>query len=419
MNSEQRRVVITGLGAVTPLGSDVSTTWRRLVAGESGVRRIEAFDPGRVQSQMAGEVVDFDASGVLDRKEMRRNDRCTQFTLVATREAMTQAGLPEKLAPEMRESTGVLIGSGLGGTRSFMDQVELWATRGPERLSPFFIPMVIANMAAGQVAISTGAQGPNYAAVSACASSGHAIGEAFETIRRGDAEMMITGGSEAPIHEATVGGFAAMRALSTRNDDPAGASRPFDQGRDGFVCAEGAAVVILEELGQAERRGATILAELCGYGATADASHITLPAPGGSGALRASRRALEKARIDPSEVDVVSAHATSTAEGDVAELQAIRSLLGERAPKVSITATKSSIGHSLGAAGAIAAVVTVRTLLEGCVPPTLNLTDPDAQVGDLDCTPRSAVRRDARVAIINAFGFGGQNTCLVMRRWDA
>jgi 3-oxoacyl-[acyl-carrier-protein] synthase II len=350
---------------------------------------------------------------------MRRNDRCTQFTLVATREAMTQAGLPEKLAPEMRESTGVLIGSGLGGTRSFMDQVELWATRGPERLSPFFIPMVIANMAAGQVAISTGAQGPNYAAVSACASSGHAIGEAFETIRRGDAEMMITGGSEAPIHEATVGGFAAMRALSTRNDDPAGASRPFDQGRDGFVCAEGAAVVILEELGQAERRGATILAELCGYGATADASHITLPAPGGSGALRASRRALEKARIDPSEVDVVSAHATSTAEGDVAELQAIRSLLGERAPKVSITATKSSIGHSLGAAGAIAAVVTVRTLLEGCVPPTLNLTDPDAQVGDLDCTPLSAVRRDARVAIINAFGFGGQNTCLVMRRWDA
>ncbi len=419
MTSEQRRVVITGLGAVTPLGSDVPTTWRRLVAGESGVRRIEAFDPGRVQSQMAGEVVDFDASGVLDRKEMRRNDRCTQFTLVATREAMTQAGLPAKLAPEMRESTGVLIGSGLGGTRSFMDQVELWATRGPERLSPFFIPMVIANMAAGQVAISTGAQGPNYAAVSACASSGHAIGEAFETIRRGDAEMMITGGSEAPIHEATVGGFAAMRALSTRNDDPAGASRPFDQGRDGFVCAEGAAVVILEELGQAERRGATILAELCGYGATADASHITLPAPGGSGALRASRRALEKARIDPSEVDVVSAHATSTAEGDVAELQAIRSLLGERAPEVSITATKSSIGHSLGAAGAIAAVVTVRTLLEGCVPPTLNLTDPDAQVGDLDCTPLSAVRRDARVAIINAFGFGGQNTCLVLRRWDA
>ncbi|CAN5780359.1 beta-ketoacyl-ACP synthase II [soil metagenome] len=419
MSSEQRRVVITGLGAVTPLGSDVPTTWRRLVAGESGVRRIEVFDPSRVPSQMAGEVPDFDPSGVLDRKEVRRNDRYTQFTLVATREAMNQAGLPEQLAAEMRESTGVLIGSGLGGTRSFMDQVELWATRGPERLSPFFIPMVIANMASGQVAISTGAQGPNFAAVSACASSGHAIGEAFEIIRRGDAEMMITGGSEAPIHEATVGGFAAMRALSTRNDDPAGASRPFDKGRDGFVCAEGAAVVILEELGQAERRGATILAELCGYGATADAGHITLPAPGGSGALRASRRALEKARIDPSEVDVVNAHATSTAEGDVAELQAIRSLLGEHAPKVSITATKSAIGHSLGAAGAIAAVVTVKTLLESCVPPTLNLTHPDPQVGDLDCTPLSARRREARVAIINAFGFGGQNTCLVLRRWDA
>jgi 3-oxoacyl-[acyl-carrier-protein] synthase II len=418
MTSETRRVVITGLGAVTPLGQGMAATWQRLVSGESGVRTITLFDPARVPSRIAGEVPDFDPSGVIDRKEVRRNDRYTQFALVAAREALADAGLPERFEGAEAEDVGVLIGSGLGGTATFMDQVSLWATRGPERLSPFFIPMVIANMASGQVAISTGAQGPNFATVSACASAGHGLGEAFEIIRRGDARMMLAGGSEASVHETTVGGFAAMRALSTRNDDPAGASRPFDQGRDGFVCAEGGAVVVLEELGHAEARGARILAELCGYGATADANHITLPAPGGAGAYRAARRALEKARIHPSEVDVVSAHATSTPEGDGAELQAMRRLLGDRAPQVSITATKSSIGHTLGAAGAIATAVTVRTLMEGCVPPTLNLTDPDPVIGDLDCTPLRARQRDARVAIVNAFGFGGQNACLVLRRWD-
>lgn len=419
MSDERRRVVITGTGAVTPLGTDVATTWAKLVAGESGIRRTQAFDPSRVNSRIAGEVPGFDASGVLDRKELRRNDRFTQFALVATREAMNEAGLPERLEGELANSTGVLIGSGLGGIPTLMEQVAIWATRGPERLSPFFIPMVIANMASGQVAIGTGALGPNYAAVSACASAGHALGEAYEMIVRGDADVMLAGGSEAPVHEATVGGFGAMRALSTRNDDPPGASRPFDKGRDGFVCAEGAATLILEELSHAERRGARVLAELCGYAATADANHITLPAPGGAGALRASRRALEKARIDPSEVDVINAHATSTAEGDAAELVAIRTLLGEAAPNVSITATKGSIGHTLGAAGAIAAAVTVRTLIEGCVPPTLNLTHPDPQVADLDCTPLKARRRPARVALVNAFGFGGQNTSLVVRRWDA
>jgi len=419
MTDEPRRVVITGLGAVTPLGTDVASTWSRLVAGGSGIRPTQAFDPSRVASRIAGEVPGFDASHVLDRKELRRNDRFTQFALVASREAMLDAGLPERLEGDEADATGVLIGSGLGGIPTLMEQVAIWATRGPERLSPFFIPMVIANMASGQVAISTGARGPNFAAVSACASAGHAIGEAFEAILRGDAEMMLAGGSETPVHETTVGGFSAMRALSTRNDDPAGSSRPFDAGRDGFVCAEGAATLILEELGHAERRGARVLAELCGYAATADAHHITLPAPGGRGALRASRRALEKARIDTSEVDVVSAHATSTPEGDAAELQAIAALLGEHASRASITATKSSIGHTLGAAGAIAAVVTVRTLIEGCVPPTLNLTDPDPAVGDLDCTPLTARPRDARVALVNAFGFGGQNACLVIRRWDA
>ncbi|MEO7118790.1 MAG: beta-ketoacyl-ACP synthase II [Candidatus Limnocylindrales bacterium] len=416
--ARRRRVVITGLGAVTPLGADVARTWSRLVAGESGIRTIQSFDPSRLDSRMAGEVPDFDASHVFDRKELRRNDRYTQFALVAAREAMADAGLPDRFEGEEALSTGILIGSGLGGTASLMDQVSIWVERGPDRLSPFFIPMTIANMASGQVSISTGAMGPNFAAVSACASAGHAIGEASEIILRGDAEMMLAGGSEATVHEAVMGGFAAMRALSTRNDDPAGASRPFDRGRDGFICAEGAGVVVLEELAHAQARGATILAELCGYAATADANHITSPAPGGAGALRAARRALVKAGIDASEIDVVNAHATSTPDGDGAELQAIRALLGDRAAQVSITATKGAIGHTLGAAGGITTVVAVREILDGCVPPTLNLVDPDPEVRELDCTPLTARRRDVRVALVNAFGFGGQNSCLVLRRWD-
>jgi 3-oxoacyl-[acyl-carrier-protein] synthase II len=415
----ERRVVITGMGAVTPIGNTAPEFWRRLVAGERGVRRTEAFDPSRVTSQMAGEVRDFDPSGLLDRKEIRRNDRTTQLALVATREAMDGAGLPARLEGELAFDTGVIIGSGLGGTTTLVDQIATWATRGPNRLSPFFIPMAIANMPAGQAAITFGAMGPNFATVSACASAGHAIGEAVEMIRRGDAEVMLAGGAEASVVEATVGAFAAMRALSTRNDDPEGASRPFDRGRDGFVVAEGAAMLVLEELSHAESRGANVLAELCGYAATADASHITLPAPGGAGALRAARKALQKAGIDTSEVDLINAHATSTPEGDPAELEAIRSLMGDRAGSVSVTATKGAIGHTLGAAGAIGTVATVMSLREGCVPPTVNLTDPDPAAEGLDCTPLVAKPRDMRVAIVNAFGFGGQNSALVLRRWDA
>jgi 3-oxoacyl-[acyl-carrier-protein] synthase II len=412
-------VVITGMGAVTPLGNDPQTFWSRLVAGESGIRRIASFDPSRVTSQVAGEVQAFDPGAVLDRKEQRRNDRATQLALVATRQAMDQAGLPSRLEGTLAEETGAIIGSGLGGSTTLFDQISLYAERGPDRISPFFIPMAIANMAAGQVSISTGALGPNYATVSACATAGHAIGEATETILRGDAEVMLAGGTEAPVVEGLVGGFAAMRALSTHNDDPSGASRPFDRGRDGFVIAEGAAVLVLEEATHAERRGAAILAEVCGYGATADASHITLPAPGGAGALRATRRALAKAGIEPAEVDHISAHATSTPEGDSAELAAFRSLLGEHAPSVSITAIKGAIGHTLGAAGAIGAVATVMTIREGRVPPTLNLVAPDEAVRELDCTPLVARERPVRVAIVNAFGFGGQNTAVVLRRWEA
>ena len=414
----RRRVVITGLGAVTPLGNDPATFWSRLLAGESGVRTIGAFDAARLTSRIAGEVQAFDPGDVLDRKEQRRNDRVTQFALVAARQAMDQAGLPGRLEGKLAEETGAIIGSGLGGSTTLFDQIQVYTERGPDRISPFFVPMVIANMAAGQVAISTGALGPNYATVSACATAGHAIGESTETILRGDAEVMLAGGTEAPVVEGLVGAFAAMRALSTRNGDPAGASRPFDQGRDGFVIAEGAAVLVLEEAGHAERRGATVLAEVCGYAATADASHITLPAPGGVGALRAARRALVKAGIEAAEVDHISAHATSTPEGDPAELAAFRSLLGDHAPAVSITATKGAIGHTLGAAGGIGAVAAVMAMRDGRVPPTLNLVAPDEAVGELDCTPLVARERSIRVALVNAFGFGGQNTAIVLRRWE-
>jgi len=415
----RRRVVVTGVGSVTPLGNDVPTFWSKLLAGESGVRRTEAFDPERVPSRVAGEVRALDASRVLDRKDLRRTDRVTHLGLVATREAMDDAGLPERLEGTDAEATGVLMGSGLGGTGTLIEQISIWATRGPDRVSPFLIPMAIANMATGHAAMAFGLQGPSFAPVSACASGGHAIGEAAEMILRDDAEMMLAGGSEAVVYETTVAGFSAMRALSTRNDDPAGASRPFDSGRDGFVIAEGSAMLVLEELEHATRRGARIYAEVCGYGASADAYHMTLPAPAGAGATRAGRHALRKAQVDPAAVDLVCAHATSTPEGDGAELQSIRAILGDAAPSVSITATKSSIGHTLGAAGAIAAVVAIMAMRDGCVPPTLNLTDPDPLIEDLDCTPLVARQRAVDVALVNAFGFGGQNSALVLRRWVA
>jgi 3-oxoacyl-[acyl-carrier-protein] synthase II len=418
MAEARRRVVITGMGAVTPLGNDVPTFWRRLVAGESGIRTIQQFDPSRVDSKVAGEVVDFDPSGVLERKEVRRNDRYTQFLLVAARQAMAQAGLPGRLDGEVADRTGAIIGSGMGGSMTLQDQFLTLGSRGPDRLSPFFIPMVLTNIGAGQAAISFNLRGPNFATVSACATAGHAIGEATETIIRDDADVMLAGGSEAPVIEALLGAFAAMRALSTRNDDPAGASRPFDEGRDGFVIAEGAGVLVLEELGHARRRGAEILAEVAGYGATADASHITRPAEGGMGGVRATRRALQKSGLDPTEIDHINAHATSTPEGDPAELKAFQTIFGEHAPRVSISATKSAIGHTLGAAGGIGTVATVCAMRDGCVPPTLNLVDPSPSVGDLDCTPLQARRRDIRAALVNAFGFGGQNSALVLRRWE-
>ncbi len=415
---DARRVVVTGMGLVTALGSDVASTWDGLVAGRSGIRTITAFDPARVASRIAGEVPDFDPSAVLDRKEQRRNDRYTQLALVATREAMAQAGLPARLDGELAERTGILLGTGLGGGITFAEQVTVLLEKGPDRMSPFFIPMAIPNLAAGQAAIVFGALGPNFSVSSACATGGHAIGEAWEIIRRGDADVMLAGSSEAGIHESLVGGFAAMRALSTRNDDPPAASRPFDRGRDGFVIGEGAGALVLEALEHARARGAEPLAEIVGYGASADASHITLPAPGGIGAIRAIRRALEKAGLSLDDVEHVNAHATSTPEGDRTELEMLRGLFGARAGEVSVTANKSMLGHTLGAAGSIEAAVTILSLRHGVVPPTINLDDPDEAAAGLDLTPNIARERPLRVAVSSSFGFGGQNSALVFVRWN-
>jgi 3-oxoacyl-[acyl-carrier-protein] synthase II len=411
-----RRVVVTGMGAVSALGNDVASTWAGLLAGRSGIRTIQSFDPSRVDSKIAAEVRDFDPSDVLDRKEMRRMDRYIQFGLVVARQALDQAGLPGRLDGPMAERAGVILGSGLGGVTTLFDNVLLMGRRGPDRISPFFIPMGIANVGSGQVAIAFGMLGPNFATVSACATGAHAIGEAWETIRRDDADIMLAGGAEAAIHEAVVGGFASMKALSTRNDDPEAASRPFDRGRDGFVIGEGAGMLVLEELSHAEKRGAVPLAEIVGYGATADASHITLPAPGGIGAVRAGRRALAKAGVQADELDHVNAHATSTPEGDTAELLALGSLLGEHGPAVSISAQKSMLGHTLGAAGALESVAIVQAIRESAIPPTINFHDPDPNIDGLDVTPNTAVHREIDVALNNSFGFGGQNAAIVFRK---
>jgi 3-oxoacyl-[acyl-carrier-protein] synthase II len=415
----RRRVVVTGMGSLTALGPDVASTWDGLVAGRSGVRTIESFDPSRVASKIAAEVRNFDPGDVVDRKDARRMDRYILFGLVVAREAMAQAGLPERLEGSLAERTGVYLGSGLGGVQTLFDNVLVMAERGPDRISPFFVPMGISNVAAGQIAITFGPTGPNFAIVSACATGAHAIGEAWETIRRGDADLMLAGGVEAAIHEAVIGGFASMKALSTRNDDPEGASRPFDAGRDGFVMGEGGGMLVLESLESAEARGAEPLAELIGYGATADASHITLPAPGGAGAVRAARRALEKAGATADEVDHVNAHATSTPEGDRAELQGLQTLLGESGPRVAVTANKSMLGHTLGAAGAIESVATIQAIRTGVVPPTINLDSPDPAGLGLDLVAKAPQRRDIRLALNNSFGFGGQNATLVFRRWEA
>ncbi len=410
-----RRVVVTGMGAISPLGLDVPTLWENLCQGRSGVGPITLFDATGYETRIAAEVKGFDPLNYMDRKEARRNDRFVQFALAATQEAVRQAGLT--IDHQCAERVGVIVGSGIGGFTTLFQQFEVLQQKGPRAVSPFLVPMMISDMAAGQIAILYGAKGINYCTTSACASAAHAIGEAFEAIRRGAADVIITGGSEAAVVPMSVAAFNAARALSTRNDEPERASRPFDAQRDGFVLGEGGAILILEALDHALRRDAPILAEVLGYGATADANHITAPAPGGEGAARSMRLALAQAGLAPEEVDYLNAHGTSTPLNDVAETQAIKAVFGEHAYRLPISSTKSMVGHLLGAAGAIEAIACIQTLLTGIIHPTINYEFPDPEC-DLDYVPNVARRADVRVALTNSLGFGGHNVSLVFARYE-
>ena len=417
MSDSRRRVVITGLGAITPVGKDVPSTWGALLAGESGAGPITIFETTEeYDTQIACEVKDFDPLTFLEKKEARRYDRFAQFSVGAAVEAMRSAGLegaPEGVATER---FGVIFGSGIGGISTMEAQHDQLRARGPSRVSPFFIPMFIPDIAAGLISIRFGSNGPNYATVSACASGAHAVGDAFRFIERGDADIMIAGGGEATITPLAVAGFASMKALSTRNDDPAAASRPFDAGRDGFVIGEGAGCVILEALETAVARDATIVAEVVGYGVSADAYHITMPAPEGVGAQHAMRMAMGDAGVVAEDVDYINAHGTSTPANDRNETAAIKQVLGDSAYSVIVGSTKSMTGHLLGAAGGVEAVITALVCQQGRIPSTINLTDPDPDC-DLDYGPHGVVERPVEVALSNSFGFGGHNACLAIRSW--
>jgi 3-oxoacyl-[acyl-carrier-protein] synthase II len=412
----RRRVVVTGLGAITPVGNDVATTWRALVDGQSGAAPITKFDPTNFPVRFACEVKNFDPSQYMDRKEAKRADPFTQYAVSCAVQAMQDAGLSNGASYDP-DRTGVIIGSGIGGLKTFEEQHDVYRERGPNRISAFFIPMFISDIAAGIVSMRFNAKGPNYATVSACATSAHAIGDAFRTIQYGDADVMITGGSEATVTAMAIGGFSNMKALSERNDSPATASRPFDATRDGFVMGEGGAVLILEELEHAKRRGARIYGEIVGFGATGDAYHLTAPAPDGEGAQRAMRRAMEDAGLGLADVQYINAHGTSTPANDLNETKAIKAVFGERAGDLSVSSTKSCTGHMLGAAGAIECMVSILAVKECTVPPTINYETPDPEL-DLNYTPNRAVRRDLTAALSNSFGFGGHNVTLAVRRYE-
>jgi 3-oxoacyl-[acyl-carrier-protein] synthase II len=408
------RVVVTGTGMITSLGHTTRDTWEGLKAGRSGIRRIQAFDPTGSPSQVASEVVDFKPEQYLDRKEARRMSRFVQLAMVAAKEAMQDAGLI--ITEANRDQVGVLVGTAIGGLEQMEEAHTTLVTRGASRVSPFTVPMMIGDMAAGQISIAVGARGPNFSIASACASGAHAIGEAYETIRRGDAVAMLAGASESAITPLALAAFCAVRAVSTASVPADQASRPFDRHRDGFVMGEGAGIVVLEELEAARRRGARILAEVIGYAATADASHITAPDPVGAGAAEAMRRALVKAHVTPADVSYINAHGTATQLGDVAETLAIKDVFQEAAYRVPISSTKSMLGHLLGAAGSVEAVICVKAIQEGVAPPTTNLVDPDPQC-DLDYIPEGARELNIDVVLSNSFGFGGHNASLVLRHF--
>ncbi len=409
------RVVVTGLGAISPLGLSPRLLWDGLVAGRSAVRTITRFDPAGYGSQIAAEVDGFDPTDYMERREVRKTDLFTQYALAASSQAFEHAGLSADLLDA--ERTGVVMGTGIGGLTTLMEQQNVLREQGPSRVSPHFITMIIANIAAGMLAIRLGAMGPNLTVVTACASGAHAIGEAFKLIREGELDVAVAGGSEAPIIPLTVAGFANMRATSSRNHDPAGASRPFDAERDGFVIGEGAAMVVLESERHALARGAEPLAVVAGYGCTADAYHITAPSPQGEGGALAMQRAMEDAGLEPADVDYINAHGTSTPVGDVGETRAIKTVLGDRAAAVPVSSSKSMIGHLLGAAGAAELVACVYTLTQQLVHPTINLEHPDPEC-DLDYVPGRARPATVRALLSNSFGFGGQNASLALLRWE-
>jgi 3-oxoacyl-[acyl-carrier-protein] synthase II len=414
MSSTNNRVVVTGIGALSPLGLDVNTTWQGLTAGRSGVDRITLFDASSFETKIAGELKGFEPANYMNPKDVRRNDRFSQMAVAASLEATKQAGL--KIDDSNRGDIGVIIGSGIGGLTTLFEQTKVLLERGPDRVSPFLIPMMMPNIGSAQTSITLGARGPNLCTTSACSSGSDAVGIAYETIRRGDARAMIAGGSEAIINPVGVSAFNALKAISTRNDEPQLASRPFDAERDGFVIGEGAGVLILEELSHARQRGAEILAELVAYGDTGDAYHITAPIESGEGAAQAMQIALNKAGLKPEEIDYINAHGTSTQLNDKMETKAIKTVFGAHAHKVPISSTKSMIGHLVGSAGAVEAIICIMTIKSGVIPPTINLTHPDPEC-DLDYVPNTARQAKVTIAMSNSFGFGGHNSVLIFREY--
>jgi 3-oxoacyl-[acyl-carrier-protein] synthase II len=409
-----RRVVVTGLGAVTPIGNDVETFWENLMGGKSGIVPIDRFDVSDYPVRIAGQVKGYEPEKYMDKREVRRIDLYAQYAVGAAMEALEDSGL--KITEDNRERVGVYIGSGIGGLQTMLENHTLLIERGPKRVSPFLVPMMISNMASGYISMMTGAMGPNLAPVSACATGTHAVGDAFKIIARGDADAMICGGAEATICDLALAGFSNMKALSTNNDHPETASRPFDRNRDGFVMGEGAGVVVLESLDTAIARNAKILAEVVGYGLSADAYHLTAPEPGGRGASLAMQSALNDAGFEPTMVDYINAHGTSTDLNDKLETLAVKSVFGEHAYRFCLSSIKSMTGHLLGAAGGVEAVATVKTLLTGMVPPTINYETPDEEC-DLDYVPNRARQLDVKVAMSNSFGFGGHNASILLRQY--
>ena len=411
----KNRVVITGMGVISPLGNNLELFWNSLIEGKSGIGYITQFDTTDYPTKIAGEVKDFQPEDYIDKKEARRMDRFVQFSVAAAKMAINDANLI--IDETNADRVGVYIGSGIGGLITIEEQHKVLLEKGPKRISPFFIPMLIGNMASGQVSILTGAKGPNHAPVSACATGTHAIGDAFAVISRGDADVMITGGSEATITPLAVAGFSNMKALSTRNEEPQKASRPFDADRDGFVMAEGSGVLILESLEHAKKRGASIYAEVIGYGATGDAYHLTSPSPDGEGAARAMKIAIDRANISVDQVDYINAHGTSTPLNDQFETLAIKRTFGDHAYKLAVSSTKSMTGHLLGAAGAVEGIALALALQNGVIPPTINYENKDEQC-DLDYVPNQARKQDIKVGLSNSLGFGGHNATIVMRKFE-